>query len=98
MNIFANLRLMIPRWEVVDERFLTEEEKQNIESAIVVKSLYGYALEFLTSKGSRLVPLTNNVDAVIGHIPDIDSIKVLTLKLRDSDPEDTIDTIIRIEF
>lgn len=95
MNIFANLHLMIPRWEVVDERFLTEEEKQNIKSAIVVESKYGYSLEFLTSKGSRFVPLTGNIDAVIGYIPDIDSIKVLTLKLKNSDPEETI---IRIEF
>lgn len=91
MNIFEGITIQVPKWRVQSERCLTKEEKQHIKTAIVVIGQWGLCLELITRNSINTVPLSTKVDTVIGYIPNIDSIKVLTL-------EKYGDTITRIEF
>lgn len=92
MDIFSNLRIG-PLWSVQEKRFLTKEEKNSVRCAIVVKSDFGYSLEFLTKEGIKHIPVSGKMKTTIGFIPNIDNIKILRLE-RDYDQE----IIYRVEF
>lgn len=93
MNIFSGLRIYPAHWEVQNTRLLTKEEKEFIKCAIVVKSEFGYSLEFFVKKGIAHIPITLNTETTIGFVPNIDNIRVITLE-RDYDKA----IIYRIEF
>ena len=93
MHLFSSLRTYPGHWTVQNTRLLTKEEKEFIKCAIVVKSSFGYSLEFFVKKGIAHIPITLNTDTTIGFVPNIDNIRVITLE-RDYDKE----IIYRVEF
>lgn len=92
MSVFSNMR-MHPLWKVENVRSLTEEEKQFVRCAIVVKGDFGYLVEFFTKKGIKYIPISRNTKTTIGFVPNIDNIKFLRLE-REGDQE----AIYRVEF
>lgn len=90
MTIFENLKVAA-KWVVIEERFLTEEEKEIIKDPIVIEGKFGYLLEFRIAGDVIRTPLGRQADGVIGYIPDINNIKIVTLKCGN-------DIIYRVEF
>lgn len=90
MTIFENLKVST-KWVVIEERFLTEEEKKFIKAPIVVEGKYCNSLKFMTPKGVRRIPISRQADVVIGYVPDINNIKIITLKCGN-------DITYRVEF
>ena len=81
MNIFSGLKCSMP-WRVVNKRNLTQEEKESVENAEIVKSDFGMSVCFTLFNGeTSKVPLTSvsNSKAHIGDIIDLDSISIITL-------------------
>ena len=69
-------------WRVVNKRNLTQEEKESIENAEIVKSDFGMSVCFTLINGeSSEVPLStvSYSDTHIGDIVDLDSISIITL-------------------
>ena len=81
MSIFSELKWERP-WRVVDKRNLTQEEKEFVESAEIVKSDFGMSVCFTLINGeTSKVPLStiSYSNTHIGDIVNINSIKVITL-------------------
>lgn len=90
---FEDFKPLVRRWEVVSERFLSEEEKKTLQPTFkVVPSEFGLSAEFtfssygLAKNGvATHIPIANDITVFEGEVFSIDRVKVLTLKPNDGE-------------
>lgn len=79
-NFFDTKKAYGGKWQPVDERKFTEEEKAMIAKAIVVASDYGLSCCFFMKSGDLYFqPMAKDSQATCGDELDIDEIKIITL-------------------
>lgn len=92
MNIFDSLRSYAGKWNVVDARPMSEEEKSSVKSFHAVEGDYGTSLCFLMMHGDmHFIPVSRDADLSKVDEIGLDDIKLITLKKGD-------DEITRVEF
>lgn len=93
MSIFNGIWVKPYCWLPKSERMLTDKEKQITKCAIVIKSRYGYSLEFFTNIGIKQIPIIGCRKPSIGQVINVDNIRVITLE----NPYEE-GTLTRVEF
>lgn len=85
-NLF-DLELYYHKWKQKNKRKFSEEELDAVSCAIVVKSEYGYSVEFHMKSGGRTyIPMSNDSTIKEGDYIDLDKVYVITLsKLGEKD-------------
>lgn len=80
MNIFASLKSYAGKWVLKETRDFTEEELQNVESAIVVPSQYGNSVCFTMVGGNqKFLPLSTTSTLGVGDNVNMAKAKLITL-------------------
>lgn len=80
VNVFLTLT-QYGKWEVVDTRKFSDEEKGMVTKAEVVDSEYGNSCCFHLKNGSRtFIPMSNDAKSQLGDIVNMNEAEVITLR------------------
>lgn len=81
------------KWEEVERREFTEQEKKQVKEAYVVDSDFGDSVCFTMVNGMKsFIPLSNTSSLSVGEVVDLENAQIITLK-----KEGEANTITRID-
>lgn len=80
MSIFSSLKIYAQKWEKVNERPFTADEKDAVSSAVVVASEFGNSVCFtMKGGGVTFIPMSSDSTKGIGENIDLDHASIVQL-------------------